>query len=719
MPPLCPAEVFEQVPGAAHTGFICPQRVLWVEPDEDMLVTIGIQPKLKRPNVHSLQEVMAFLDDGRLQRVEVKLRPYLFQAEEAIPRRSLDVRDRAWAIIKPLVHDDRIPDIYLPRTRGHLILARAQELGIDPKQVYRPLYQYWAYGSCMDALIARYDLCGPSGRPQQAGSNKRGQRPDRVKLQNDPSLLGPSRADVRTKIILGIHAFLRPGVTMKKAWEDTKRTYFKTVEIEHGNLLIPVPPEAHEAPSLYQFEQVAKELDQDFSLTKHNISTTSWNLKHHGVLGSSRNRLFGPAARFEIDATIVDVYLVSVFNRAWLIGRPVLYVVVDVFSRMVVGFYLGLEGPSWEGARLALFNAFSDKADFCRQFDIDVSPDLWPCRHLPHKLLCDNGELKSRASDALPKEFGITIQNAAVRRPDWKPNVEQQFNLINNHTIHFEPGALNRRLDEMKRRHCPLDAALTLPELTQILAYKLINYNLHSYHADALPEEMLGENLTDATPLTVWNWGLEHLTGGAKAIEKQKVWTKLLPAATASVRRDGIYFHGRRYACQRAISEEWFARARTNGKVEPIEIRHLPYAPGHIWILNAASREWEPCELLDSSEKYRLARLEEMIDRAKLLGLEADRKASEVRQVGATLDAKCDAITAKAKRAATQAKQGLSKTEKKANVHANRAFEKTAERIEHAREAAQSYGEPPAQDNVVKLRPDMRKQNPLDDIWGL
>jgi hypothetical protein len=230
---------------------------------------------------------------------------------------------------------------------------------------------------------------------------------------------------------------------------------------------------------------------------------------------------------------------------------------------------------------------------------------------------------------------------------------------------------------------------------------------------------MRGENLRDATPLAVWSWGLEHLTGGAKAIEKQKVWTKLLPAATASVRRDGIYFHGRRYACQRAMREEWFARARTNGRVEPIEIRHLPYAPGHIWILNAASREWEPCELLDSNEKYRLARLEEMIDRAKLLGLEADRKASEVRQVSATLDAKCDAITADAKKAAAHAKQGLSKTEKQANVQANRAFEKTAERVEHARDAAQSYGEPPAQENVVKLRPDMRKHNPLDDIWGV
>lgn len=714
------SEVFEQVPGSAESGFTCPQRVLWIDPDEDLLVSIGIQKDLKKPEIYRLREVMALLCERTLQRVEIKLRPYVFQAEEMIPKRSLDIRDRAWSIIKPLVCETNVPQIYLPETRGHLISNRAAELGLHPKQIHRPLYRYWAFGSCIDALIGCYDLCGPAGRPQQPGAQKRGRRPDRVKLNdNDQALLGPPTADVKSKIVKGINDFLKPGVTVKKAWEDTKRVYFNTGMIEHGTLLIPVPPEEHEAPSLFQFKQVVKEMDWNLSLSKRNISTTTWHLKHRGVLGSSRQRVFGPASRFELDATVVDVYLVSVFNRAWLIGRPVLYVLVDVFSRMVVGFYLGLEGPSWEGARIALCNAFSNKVDFCRQFDLEINEAMWPCHHLPHKVLCDNGEMKSKASDALTERLGITVQNAAVRRPDWKPNVEQQFNLINNHTVYFEPGALNPRLDEMKKRHCHLDACLTIPDLTRILMRKLIKYNLSSYRGDALPEQMLGENLTDATPLSIWNWGMEHLTGGAKYIERQKVWTKLLPRANASVRRDGIYFQGRRYASLRTINEEWFARARTSGKAGSIEIRHLPYSPSYIWILNPDSREWEPCELLDRDKKYQLARQEEMLDRAKLLGLEADRRSAETSHVCATLDAECKAITDAAKKAAKDAKRGLSKTEKEANVHANRAFEKTAERVEHVREAAQSYCDPSAQDNVVKLRPDMRKQNPLDDIWGL
>jgi len=716
---LQPADVFDQTPGSAESGFQCPQRVLWVEPDNDLLVTIGIQKDLKQPEVYPLKEVMTLLQDGTLQRIEVTLRPYLFQPKEAIPKKSLRIRDRAWSIIEPLVQDSNIPGIYLSPTRGQLISARAKELGIHPKQVHRPLYRYLAFGSCIDALIGCYDLCGPAGQPQQPGTRKRGPRPDRVKVDNDLTLLGPPTADVKERIIKGINKFLKPGIPVAMAWRETKQLYFSTGKMEQGNKLVPILPREHEAPSLFQFNQVVKEMDKDLSLTKRNLSSTTWNLEKRGVLGSSRHRVFGPAARFEIDATVVDVYLVSVFNRAWIIGRPVLYVIVDVFSRMVVGFYLGLEGPSWEGARIALFNAFTNKVDFCRQFGVEITEDIWPCHHLPHKLLCDNGEMKSLASDALTERLGIIVQNTGARRPDWKPNVEQQFNLVNNHTIHFEPGALNPRLDEMKRRNCQLDACLTIPELTQILIRRFIKKNWSPCRPDALPEEMLRENLTNATPISVWKWGMEHLTGGGKSVEKQKVWTRLLPEATASVRRDGIYFQGRRYACPRAINEEWFAKARTRGRVGSIEIRYLSYSPGFIWILNPNSYEWEPCELLDRDKKYQYARLEELLDRAKLLRLEADREATDANQAFAKFDAECDEITDSAQKAAKQAKRGLSKTEKKANVHLNRAFEKAAERVEHARDAAQSYCAQPERSKVVKLRPDTQKNNPLDDIWDV
>ena len=81
----------------------------------------------------------------------------------------------------------------------------------------------------------------------------------------------------------------------------------------------------------------------------------------------------GPGDRFQIDATSADIYLVSRFNRHRIVGRPTIYVVVDVFSGMIVGLYVGFEYPSWLGAMMALVNAATDKVDWCRQYGVETT----------------------------------------------------------------------------------------------------------------------------------------------------------------------------------------------------------------------------------------------------------------------------------------------------------------------------------------------------------
>jgi hypothetical protein len=67
--------------------------------------------------------------------------------------------------------------------------------------------------------------------------------------------------------------------------------------------------------------------------------------------------------------------------------------VVDVYSRMIVGLSVSLEGPSWVGMMLALENACADKVEFCRELGLEIAEADWPCRHLPEAILGDRGEL--------------------------------------------------------------------------------------------------------------------------------------------------------------------------------------------------------------------------------------------------------------------------------------------------------------------------------------
>ncbi|NDV22253.1 hypothetical protein [Desulfovibrio sp. JC022] len=70
--------------------------------------------------------------------------------------------------------------------------------------------------------------------------------------------------------------------------------------------------------------------------------------------GTANSNVLGPGSRFEIDATIADIYLGSDSDRGNIVGRPVIYMVIDVFSRMVAGFYVGFESPSYAAAMQGL-----------------------------------------------------------------------------------------------------------------------------------------------------------------------------------------------------------------------------------------------------------------------------------------------------------------------------------------------------------------------------
>ncbi|TBR56934.1 hypothetical protein B4U84_26175 [Westiellopsis prolifica IICB1] len=135
---------------------------------------------------------------------------------------------------------------------------------------------------------------------------------------------------------------------------------------------MPILPPAEELPTYAQFYYWYKK-DRDLCRTlKSRGGEHRFNLRHRAVTGNTTNIANCPGSLYQIDATIGDIYLVSSLDRNRLIGRPVVYLVVDVFSRLIVGFSVSLEGPSWLGAMLALENATTNKVKFCQKYGIKL-----------------------------------------------------------------------------------------------------------------------------------------------------------------------------------------------------------------------------------------------------------------------------------------------------------------------------------------------------------
>lgn len=93
--------------------------------------------------------------------------------------------------------------------------------------------------------------------------------------------------------------------------------------------------------------------------------------------GTSKDGVIGPTFRYEIDATVLDIYVRYPYDKTgrYSMGRPVLYLVIDVYTTVVVGMYIGFHGPDWVGASEAMINAFSNKVEFAARYGVELQEE--------------------------------------------------------------------------------------------------------------------------------------------------------------------------------------------------------------------------------------------------------------------------------------------------------------------------------------------------------
>jgi len=134
----------------------------------------------------------------------------------------------------------------------------------------------------------------------------------------------------------------------------------------------------------------------------------------------------GPGECFEIDATPANVHL-----RSYLTGKPIgratVYFCTDVFSKMITGYVANIENASWLNMMLALENVATDKVEYCRRYEINITEAQWPSKYLPQKLIADRGEGESYNADNLAASLNVEVINPPPYRADLKGDVESDF----------------------------------------------------------------------------------------------------------------------------------------------------------------------------------------------------------------------------------------------------------------------------------------------------
>ena len=558
-------------------------RLLAIQEQDDIAVVIQINDKneIKLPVIVSYRELCNQAEHEILAFWEDPIQPF---SEDQLTTMQADRVEEIWNWIRDFVLDEE--RCFDKKGRSQFIKETAAAAGVSYPTVQRWLHRYWAGGSLKAALIPNYRAKGAPGKPRLDLSNKVGAKEKYTKKTQ--SIVIGEKEEAQIKWIMDRYYNKSVKYGMNYCYQQLLERYY--TDKETGKMIEP-------HPTLQQFKYRAYGfLDQ-----KKRMGEKKFERDYRSKPGTSQGEAYGPGDKYQIDATVADIYLVSQTDRTKCVGRPILYFVTDVFSRMITGFYISLSGPSWMDALMAIYYTAIDKEDLCARFGVEITGDMWPCKGLPRTFLTDNGELVSKNSNVLVESLGIHMENASAWRPDMKGIVEQSFHLLNQSTKMILPGSIQPDFRERGGHDYRLDAKLNLHEFYQVIIKYILKHNSKTLQVMPQQEEDVLSSGIPPVPLELWNWGVRNRGGSLKKLPREEIMYGLLPADKATVTNRGIRFKGRMYTCDTYVREQWGSKAAIK-RTWKIPIKYDPRFMEEI-IYCKENGQYELCRLVDRSRK--------------------------------------------------------------------------------------------------------------------
>ena len=269
-----------------------------------------------------------------------------------------------------------------------------------------------------------------------------------------------------------------------------------------------------------------------------------------GVFDSARQ----PLDLIQIDHTKLDIIVVDEEQRL-PIGRPWITLAIDVYSRMVAGFYISLDPPGAIATGLCIAHAVLPKE--ARLAKLGVA-GRWPCFGLPSRIHLDNakefhGEMLRRACE----QYGIALEYRPVAQPHMGGHIERLLGTLMR-ALHELPGATFSRPESRGQYDSEATAVMTLGEVERWLT----EYIVGVYHA----KQHRG---ISTTPLHRWTAGRFRLD--------------FLPFVERTIQPYGIAIDGIRYYGD--VLRRFIGATTTDGRKRSFLFRRDPrdISTVHFW----------------------------------------------------------------------------------------------------------------------------------------
>ncbi|MDI3537534.1 MAG: hypothetical protein PWR23_1151 [Peptostreptococcaceae bacterium] len=653
-------------------------RIINIDVEYKFLYYVSLDLGVSMPKKQLIEKVESEINNNILVRIP---EPFLQSIdEERVSEIQKEKRDFQWLIVEKHWHKDK-EKLIETRGRQKILGEIAIENDVTVSSIKRIFSRYWQRGMNKNALLPDYMNSGGKGKSKKLKLDSKIGRAKKTNYYGEITQGINVTEDIKRLFEVSINRFYRKKekLTLTETYNLMLREFFSDKYYEDGQVQYKVW-EKSRIPTYNQFYywfKKSENIEKDISFR---ISDKEFNLKHRPILSNSTIETDGPGTRFQIDATIADIYLVSSLNRNRVIGRPIVYAIIDVYSRLITGIYVGLEGPSWLGAMMALDNMIADKVEFCRKYEVEITEKQWPSHYLPEIIIADRGEFEGYSVENLINNLNMKIENTSPYRGDLKGIVERNFRTTNEKIKHKTPGAIQKEYRERGDRDYRLDATLTLKEFTQIYIKMVLHHN-HIIKVDyPLDKEMISDELTP-TPINLWNWGIESKKGRLRVIDRDIMRLNILPKGKASVSRAGFKFKDLYYSSKKAVEDQVFI----NPKHRWIEIVYDPRNMNQVYIPYKDGKDYEVCYLLEKSRQYKDCYFEEIIFQQELKRELIEMESSQQTQLNIDLDKEIEDIIKGAKEEKDRTiTETISKSKKLKGIKENRQLEKEINRFEEA-----------------------------------
>jgi putative transposase len=576
---------------------------------------IGVLIWMERDELKRLQEGQFLIT------VEIEREAIYFATLE--PRKHEEIYKRRCRAMTNFLDFEKLKEGILTNGGvGGLVRDAMMAESVSRAYVYKQWSILCRLGISDASLMPRQDRCGALNvsRPCDLGGRKKAGRktkPQKVAMAYGidlpPKQPGMS-SEWRAAIVAAdnrIKTPIKPPMPQRfKMIMDS--VFVKKYRCENGSM-VAIDPQRGEYPNR---QQVRRVLEVDVSRVQRLLQkTTIGHFKRslRGLLARNWKGIPGPGHTWAIDSTVGDIYLRSSLNRAWIVGRPIVYIVVDVWSTAVVGFYVCLTGPSWNTAKISLFNSVADPELLGEMWGYQPLLSLNPAPTMCYQLMCDRGEYLSKGASLTAIKLIPSMAYAPPYRPDLKGLVEVLHRIAKDAQFLFMPGAMDHRRAEFDlRKSNPEESALTVSEYVEYLHLIFGEYNLIADRSHRVDAHMAAAGVFPS-PAGLWRWGHEMGVGVRRAISQADLITTLLNPDMARVGRSSVKFGGNDYLSDVVAAEQWTTIARNSDSWQ-IPIHHYPGPVGRIWTPNVSGKGLLELRISDQAKTSAEVTFDEMND---------------------------------------------------------------------------------------------------------